>query len=241
MSAPITDAHLALVRNMAAQGQYLSRSILRYAQEIADSEAAAVQTAMLREYGNLSATNESLAKERDELRGALALGQQNCDDAYDDLRAERDAARAEVERLRHLEALLNQAAAEVTDHTFTAGGIAGLRAEVERLTECNRISTQSSIALAKQRDQLRARCDQLITSSELIDLAFLEQSARAERAEAEVERLKAALAKSCDDEREMSVSEGLPHGVCGLAEELTTRAERAEAFLRTLGKWEEGK
>ena len=35
--------------------------------------------------------------ERDELRGALALGQQNCDDAYDDLRAERDQLRAEVE------------------------------------------------------------------------------------------------------------------------------------------------
>jgi regulator of replication initiation timing len=38
--------------------------------------------------------------ERDKLRGALALGQQNCDDAYDDLRAERDAARAEVGRLK---------------------------------------------------------------------------------------------------------------------------------------------
>jgi hypothetical protein len=38
--------------------------------------------------------------ERDELRGALALGQQNCDDAYDDLRAERDQLRAEVEELK---------------------------------------------------------------------------------------------------------------------------------------------
>lgn len=36
----------------------------------------------------------------------------------------------EVERLHHLEALLNQAAAEVTTHTFTAGGVAGLRAEL---------------------------------------------------------------------------------------------------------------
>ena len=59
---------------------------------------------------------------------------------------------------------------------------------------------------------------------------------RAERAEAEVERLKAALAKSCDDEREMSVSEGFPHGVCGLAEELTARAERAEAELEEARK-----
>ena len=38
---PITAAHLALVRDMAAQGQYLSRSIEHYAQEIADSEARA--------------------------------------------------------------------------------------------------------------------------------------------------------------------------------------------------------
>jgi hypothetical protein len=39
---------------------------------IADSEAAAVQDAMLREYGNLCATNESLAKERDQLRTEVA-------------------------------------------------------------------------------------------------------------------------------------------------------------------------
>ena len=40
----------------------------------------------------------ALTAERDQLRGALALGQQNCDDAYDDLRTERDAARARAER-----------------------------------------------------------------------------------------------------------------------------------------------
>jgi chromosome segregation ATPase len=38
---------------------------------IADSEAAAVQIAMIREYGNLCATNESLAKERDQLRAEV--------------------------------------------------------------------------------------------------------------------------------------------------------------------------
>jgi hypothetical protein len=38
---PITETHLELVRDMAAQGQYLSRSIEHYAQEIADSEARA--------------------------------------------------------------------------------------------------------------------------------------------------------------------------------------------------------
>ena len=40
----------------------------------------------------------ALTAERDQLRAALALGQQNCDDAYDDLRAERDAAIARAER-----------------------------------------------------------------------------------------------------------------------------------------------
>ena len=39
----------------------------------------------------------ALAAERDQLRAALALGQQNCDDAYDDLRAERAAAIARAE------------------------------------------------------------------------------------------------------------------------------------------------
>jgi len=51
---------------------------------------------------------------------------------------------------------------------------------------------------------------------------------------AEVERLKTALSKSCDDEREMSISEGPAHGVCGLAVELMTRAERAEAEVARL-------
>ena len=36
--------------------------------------------------------------EADGLRAAIALGQQNCDDAYDDLRAERDAANARAQR-----------------------------------------------------------------------------------------------------------------------------------------------
>ena len=40
----------------------------------------------------------ALTAERDQLRAALALGQQNCDDAYDDLRDERDAANARAER-----------------------------------------------------------------------------------------------------------------------------------------------
>ena len=65
MSAPITEAHYDLRR------QVIFSDADEGAELIADSEAAAVQIAMLREYGNLSATNESLAKERDQLRAAM--------------------------------------------------------------------------------------------------------------------------------------------------------------------------
>jgi hypothetical protein len=94
MSAPITEAHRKLRDTLEIR--WMRATELEIEQLIAESEAEAVQTAMLREYGNLSATNESLAKERDQLRAALALGQLNCDEAYDDLRAERDAAEAEL-------------------------------------------------------------------------------------------------------------------------------------------------
>jgi len=67
MSAPITEAHLRLANQLVASPP----SPLVMATLIADSEAEAVQIAMLREYGNLSATNESLAKERDQLRAEV--------------------------------------------------------------------------------------------------------------------------------------------------------------------------
>jgi hypothetical protein len=53
--------------------------------------------------------------------------------------------------------------------------------------------------------------------------------AERDRLRAEVERLEAQLYKGCDDERDMAISEGPWHGVCGLAEELTARAKKAEA------------
>lgn len=54
-------------------------------------------TDMRDECATLERELAALAAERDQLRAALALGQQNCDDAYDDLRAERAAAIARAE------------------------------------------------------------------------------------------------------------------------------------------------
>lgn len=108
-SAPITEAHRKLACDVlldhSVSGAATKDGVIAAAQWIANSEAAAVQIAMLREYGNLCAMNESLAKECDQLRAAIAKGQQNCDDAYDDLREERDVARAEVVRLKELHQL----------------------------------------------------------------------------------------------------------------------------------------
>ena len=55
-AAQVTEAHLALVRDMAAQGQYLSRSIQHYAQEIAASEAKATAE-LLQQVANLKYAN----------------------------------------------------------------------------------------------------------------------------------------------------------------------------------------
>ena len=70
----------------------------------------------------------------------------------------------------------------------------------------------------------------------ILETELAAMTARAEKAEAEVERLFARLYKACDDERDMAISEGLGHGVCGLASELTTRAEKAEAESNKLLK-----
>tara|TARA_R110000868_G_scaffold260336_1_gene518513 strand:+ start:1174 stop:2049 length:876 start_codon:yes stop_codon:yes gene_type:complete len=70
-NTPVTEAHRKLSRDVIF-------SATDGAQLIADSEAKATA----------------------ELRGALALGQQNCDDVYDDLRAERDQLRANRNNLR---------------------------------------------------------------------------------------------------------------------------------------------
>ena len=78
---------------------------------------------------------------------------------------------------------------------------------------------------ASLRDENERLKEDVTRETTVCDTACME----AQRLRAEAERLKARLYKGCDDERDMSISEGPAHGVCGLAEELTARAERAEA------------
>jgi cell division protein FtsB len=68
--ALVSAINRLLVR-LDAQGVSANEIVACIKPLIADSEAAAVQTAMIREYGNLCATNESLAKERDQLRAEV--------------------------------------------------------------------------------------------------------------------------------------------------------------------------
>ena len=117
MSTPaqVTEAHRALARavyDLARESAHNGAPFAApCAQLIADSEAkAVVEIAMVAAAS--ADRNVSLRLERDQLRAALALGQQNCDDAYDDLRAERDAAIARAERA---EASLHAAKEECTD------------------------------------------------------------------------------------------------------------------------------
>jgi len=50
----------------------------------------------------------------------------------------------------------------------------------------------------------------------------------------QVDRLKKALASSCDEERSLAVSEGGPHGTCGLAGELEAKLKAAETAVDRL-------
>jgi len=102
MSTPITQAHYDLRR------QVLFSAPDDGAQLIADSEARAV---------------EPWRTQVEELRGALALGQENCDDVFDDLREERDQAIARAERaeaeLANIRALANRRNKQDHSHDTT--------------------------------------------------------------------------------------------------------------------------
>lgn len=138
-AAQVTEAHIARAR---ASGYTTDKGVQMAAQFVANNEAAKAERDQLRaECNNLRADLDAIKAIRDEEKA----------------RAER--AEAEVERLRHLEALLNQAAAEVTAHTFTAGGIAGLRAELALLREWQREVIQNANAHHAERKQAIARAE----------------------------------------------------------------------------------
>ena len=117
-------------------------------------------TDMRDECATLERELAALAAERDQLRAALALGQQNCDDAYDDLRAERAAAIARAE----------SAEREAFDWKKIARYEAARaeRAEAELAFQVARNSD-----LFTQRDQIRAELD-----AERARLDWLEENAK---------------------------------------------------------------
>ena len=110
---------------------------------------------------------DSEARATAELRGALALGQENCDAAYDELRVDCDELRADVVRLTAERDLL--------------------RAEVERLKFYIATTIQPD-EYAKVIKDLRAEVERSKKSCEFAD--FQRQQARAEKAEAQLYALR---------------------------------------------------
>jgi hypothetical protein len=103
----------------------------------------------------------ALTAERDQLRAALALGQINCDNAYDDLRTERDQLRAEVERLKkqavfdadHVHAL-NSAFATRAELTTEREKVRTLREALENLRD-----EQNGVPLYTREEQWKQAMD----------------------------------------------------------------------------------
>ena len=106
----------------------------------------------------------TLTAERDQLRAALALGQQNCDDAYDDLRDERDAARAEVERLKTCGivelAAINSSVLEYCKHWEARAMKA--EADLVALEQCHDDNCRGVVKIAAELATERARLDYLL-------------------------------------------------------------------------------
>jgi hypothetical protein len=134
MSTPITEAHRALwtkLYNLAHDDIFeVSSSDGPAHQLIADSEARATA----------------------ELRNALDIGQQNCDDAYDDLRAERDQLRAEVERLTFLHQCESDSSVEAFARAERAE--AALVAEREKAERYRLATLKLDAELAAERARL---------------------------------------------------------------------------------------
>ena len=130
----------------------------------------------------LEAELAALTAERDRLRAALALGQKNCDDAYEDLRDERDAARVELATCKGTSEWL----------------LESLRAEVQRLKSDGAASAFVDMACRASRAETeveRLRSDRDCEKRLRKDAEELRENAiaRAERAEAEVSKITDAL------------------------------------------------
>jgi hypothetical protein len=184
-SAPITEAHLRLAATALfsrdAAGRLLTAPMA--AQLIADSEAAAVQTAMIREYGNLSATNESLAKERDQLRAEverLTAQRENL------LKPMRDQAIARAE----------SAEAEMTFQQERNSRLFEQRDAAVAAQE----KAEADLAAAKLLLNEETDC------AEAVEAAIVRQYARAERAEAEIKD-RAAMMRDVMRERDAAEAE----------------------------------
>jgi hypothetical protein len=170
MSAPITEAHRALAEKL---GDLLDIEQMtgpspaeQAAQLIADSEAAAVQIAMIREYGNLCATNEGLAKERDQLRADCEnetkwAAHYLADAQNARARAERAEAELAAERAR-LDDLLS---INATGAARLAHATVQLKAEREKSERYRLAALKQDAALSTEREKVRAlrlACERIV-------------------------------------------------------------------------------
>ena len=180
MSAPITEAHRKLRETLEIRWMRATESEIE--QLIADSEAAAVQSAMLREYGNLCATNESLAKERDRLRA----------DRYHNHKC--------INRLASSTGTLGEKSEKVVEVALST--IDRLRAEITRLDAEKPWLKEANATNAELRAELERLTKQAVFDGDHIhtlNAAFAtraevtDANARAERAEAELAAEKARL------------------------------------------------
>jgi hypothetical protein len=200
----------------------------------------------------------ALRAERDQLRAALALGQENCDAVYDELRgdcdelrgdvvrltAERDQLRAKAERFQRLQRFIDTAAAEMKVGLIKFGGIAELRAECDQLrAEMERLRSDRDCEkrIRKDAEELREDAIARAERAEAAETVALAQwngaLERAMKAEAEARSWKA----SHDNQVKLrsiimsraDLGDRAPRVEAMMAEvaEANARAERAEAEL----------
>ncbi len=222
MSAPaqVTEAHRKIAEQISdsfygCPSQNWLDVQERSAQLIADREAKAV---------------EHWRTQVDELRGALALGQENCDDVYDDLREERDAARAGHDKLR----------SEIDSRDATYQRMCEveheLRAETERLTR-----EVGQLFIEKGRLVARAdRAEFMLKQSQKWDTVAIinardEFQQRTEKAESELAGVhEARRAWLGDDYAHLEIGDALAKLRANTEAELASEREKVRVLRETL-------